>query len=390
MDAAAVVTSVHNKEIAQQISQNNFGNEQDCERAFSRFLMDVDNSDFWKRRYREGRLKKFANLVPVSESALAEHDSTFGTNLLMSFWKCRTKAWAFYFPDTDRVKSVSNSCRGRWCPMCAEARVNVIAHNCFEFLSKQKAVRFLALTFKHSGLPLDEQIRRDKKCYIRLTRRVFWKKYVTGSIVFMHVKENDEKTEYHVHFHIFLTGSYVPYEQLRAEWLKVTGDSFIVHIKSAYTEKELGQTIKDYSRYAGRPANLLDISAEHRLEVVHAFQGIQVYWKTGICRAVSLSQPKYNKGGSKGVPMGRIYAIKNSAAAGDFKALRACFVIDKDIPFKMTPSFWGDDGSNDKPAGFLSPVEPMLPNLFSANERSPPGTGACHYEGDVLDKNAPW
>ena len=40
--------------------------------------------------------------------------------------------------------------------------------------------------------------------------------------------------------------------------------------------------------------------------------------------------------------------------------------------------------------GNLSPVEPLPPSLFSANERSPPGAGACYYEGDVLDKNAPW
>ncbi|GAI87694.1 unnamed protein product, partial [marine sediment metagenome] len=391
--AAAVATSVHKKEMAQQIFKNNSGTEWDYEQAFSQFLMDVDNSDYLNRDYREGQLKECSELVSDTESVLAEHDSTYGTNLLMSFWKCRTKAWLYWNPEDDLIKYVSNSCRGRWCPMCAKARMSVIAHNCFEFLSKQKAVRFLTLTLKHSDIPLSEQIRRMKKCFIRLGRRVFWKKYVTGSICFLHLKENDEKTQYHVHLHIFLTGSYVPQEQLVAEWLKVTGDSIIVHVQAAYSDKELGTTIKDYARYAGCPTNLRMISKEHRLEVVHAFQGIQVCWTTGVCRTVSLSQPKYKEGDSKGVLMGRLYAVKKSGKAGDYNALKALFGAGKNIPFVGTGgvvSFWGDDGTNDKPAGDLSPVEPMPPNLFSKKERAPPGAGAFHYEGDVLDKNAPW
>lgn len=393
LESEVVGTSVHKKEIAQQISQNNFGTEWDYERAFSQFLIDVDNSDFLERSYREGQLKECSELVSDTESVLAEHDSTYDTNLLMNFWKCRTKAWLYWNPEDDLVKYVSNSCRGRWCPMCSKARVSVVAHNCYEFLRRQKAVRFLTLTTKHSDLPLSEQIRQVKKCFIRLGRRVFWKKYVTGSICFLHLKENDEKTQYHVHLHIFITGSYVPHKQLVAEWLKVTGDSIIVYIQAPHTDKELRLSINDFARYAGCPTNLRMISKEHRLEVVHAFQGIQVCWTTGVCREVSLSQPKYKEGDSKGVLMGRLYAVKKSGKAGDFNAFKALFVAGKNIPFRGTGgtvSFWGDEGSNDKPPGDLSPVEPLPPSLFSPNERSPPGTGACHYEGDVLDKNAPW
>ena len=387
---AAEPSSVHKIETTQQISENNFGTEWDYELAFSRFLMDVDNSDFLERSYREGRLKKCSELVSDTESVLAEHDSTYGTNLLMNFWKCRTKAWVYYYPDTKLFKIVSNSCRGRWCPMCKEARVSVVAHNCFEFLRKQKAVRFLTLTMEHSDLPLSEQIRRVKKCFIRLGRRVFWKKYVTGSIAFLHTKQNKEKTQYHVHLHIFITGSYVPQKQLSAEWLKVTGDSIIVYVQAPHTEKELRLSVNDFARYAGCPTNLRMISKEHRLEVVHAFQGIQTCWTTGVCRDVPLSPPKHKEGDSKGVPVGRLYAIKKSGKAGDIKAFQVLFHIDKSIPFEGTVSFWGDDGSNEKPPGDLSPVEPLPPSLFSPNERSPPGAGACHYEGDVFDKNAPW
>ncbi|GAJ25104.1 unnamed protein product [marine sediment metagenome] len=109
-----------------------------------------------------------------------------------------------------------------------------------------------------------------KKCYIKLGRRVGWKKYVTGSVAFLHVKWN-ENTGWHVHLHILLTGSYLPQKWLSEEWLKVTGDSPVVHVQAAHSDKELGQAIKDFSRYAGCPANLLKIPAEYRHQSVELF-----------------------------------------------------------------------------------------------------------------------
>jgi len=391
MDAAAVCTSVHNKEITRQIFENISGTERDYERGFSRFLDNVDKSNCLERSYRAGRFGKYARLVPITELVLDGHDEKYGTRFMERFRKCRTMAWHVQDPDTLLIKSQSNSCRLRWCPVCAEARVNIIAHNCFEFLSEQKAVRFLTLTLKHSDLSLGEQIRRMKKCFIRLGRRVGWKKYVTGSIAFLHVKRNCENTEWHVHLHIFLTGSYVPQKWLSDEWLKVTGDSLVVDVRAAHSKKELGLTIKDYARYAGRPANLLDVPVERRLDVVHSFEGIRVCWKTGICGAVSLSPPKYQPGDSKMINLGRDSTIKRRAAAGNLDALRILYCSDKPLTFENAPSFRDDDNfiENGSP-GFLSPVEPLPPNLFSPNERSPPGVGACYYEGDVLDENAPW
>lgn len=393
MESAVVVTSVHKEETTQQISQNNSGTEQDFERGFSRFLERVDNSDFLDSSYRSGRLMEYYDLVAILDFVLSESDLKYCTNMLERFQKCRTMAWQYLDPETWLIKSQSNSCRLRWCPMCAEAHVNIIAHNCFEFLSKQKDVRFLTLTMKHSDLPLSEQIRLMKKCFIKLGRRVGWKKYVTGSIPFLHVKRNPDNTEWHVHLHIILTGSYVPQEWLSSEWLKVTGDSIIVHIKAAHTEKELGLTIKDFTRYAGCPANLLKIPIEHQLEVVHAFEGIRVCWTTGICGAVSLSPPKYNKDDSKLINLGRDSTIRRRAAAGDLNALRILYCSDRGVPFENAPSFRDDDdggAGNNCSAGFLSPVEPLPSNLFSANERAPPGVGAFQNEGDVAAENAPW
>lgn len=374
MDSTAVCTLVHRKETTRQIAL-------DSEQDLSRFLTNVDESSFLDNSYRSKKLMENCDLVAILKPVLGENDSNYGTNMLERFQKCRTMAWHVQDPETWLIRVQSNSCRLRWCPMCAKARVSIISHNCFEFLSKQKAVRFLTLTMKHSDLPLSEQIRRMKKCFVKLGRRVGWKKYVTGSIAFLHVKRNDGNTAWHVHLHILLAGSYVPQQWLSAEWLKVTGDSPVVHVQAANSEKELGASIKDFTRYAGCPANLLKIPIEHRLEIVHAFEGVRVCWATGICKDVSLSPPKYKQGNSKMINLGRDSTIRMRAKTGDFDALCILYCSGRECPFENAPSFRDDDDFIDNEFLGLS-QEPM--------ERSPPEKTFFDYEGGVLDKNAPW
>lgn len=377
---AAELSSVHNEEMSRQI-------DADYERGLSLFVSGVDGSFLLDCGHRTEKLKKYGKDFVV-EKSLESIFERHSVGLLERWRKCRTMAWHIYYPETGLIKIQSNSCRLRFCPMCGDARVSIIAHSCSEFFQKQSFVRFLTLTLKHSDLSLAEQIRRIKKCYIKLGRRVGWKKYVTGSVVFLHVKWN-ENTGWHVHLHILLTGSYLPQKWLSEEWLKVTGDSIVVHVQAAHSEKELGEAIKDFTRYAGCPANLLKIPAEYQVEVVRAFEGIRVCWTNGICRDVSLSPPKYKKSDAQGVNLGRDSTIKMRAKAGDFDALCILFCSSKRVPYyKISPenptSFRDDDDFIDDKFLGLSVAEPM------ERGRAPPGENLFDYEGDVLDKNAPW
>lgn len=378
MDATAVCTSVHKEEITRQI-------DADYERSLSLFISDVDGSSLLDCGHRTDKLRK-CRKCSVLEKSLELIFERHSMSMLERWRKCRTMAWHIYYPETGLIKIQSNSCRLRFCPMCGDARVSIIAHSCSEFFQKQSFVRFLTLTLKHSHEPLIDQIRRMKCCFVKLTRRVGWKKYVTGYVAFLHVKWNDY-SGWHVHLHILLTGSYVPQKWLSAEWLKVTGDSVIVHIQAAHSDKELGEAIKDFARYAGCPANLLKIPAEYQLEVVHAFEGIRVCWKAGICRGVSLSPPRYKECDAQGINLGRDSTIKMRAKEGDFDALRILFCSYKRVPYyKISPenptSFRDDDDFIDDKFLGLSEAEP---DEWVHRERSPPGENLFDYEGDVSE-----
>ncbi len=361
-ESAALPSSVHTEETTGQFLD---GSGQD----FAPVVEDTQAELFGQSGFRARLFKKIPDLVIVTRSVFDEHDVSDGSNWLSRFEVCRTLAWFVWNVEIEMIRVHSNSCRLRWCPVCAEARSNTIAHSCCEFFSKQSAVRFLTLTQKHTDLSLDEQITRIKKSFAQLRRCAGWRKYVTGCVWFLQVKPSCGGKWWHVHLHMLLTGSYIPQKWLSEKWLKVTGDSKIVDIRSVCN---LDSALSDVVRYAGRPANLLDVSEKYRMELVCATDKIRICGTTGICRAVSLRPPKFKQDNSRYKVLGRYSTIMKLAAAGDERARDIVRAERNGTPLENAHSFQGvDDFIDDKFPGFGS-VEPMPPDLFSPNERAPP------------------
>ncbi len=395
MDSTAVVTQVHNKEINRHFSAESESDfEPDVEVPRDEFLAGMS--------YRDILFREYPDLVPVLEQVLSDNDEEDGTYELEKFRACRTNVWAEQNVKTGEMRWRSNSCRRRWCPVCGKVKKNLIADNCDRYFSrllrKGYVIRFLTLTQLHSGMSLEEQVALAIKNLHKFRRTKEWKMYVDGTVWFMQNKWSDGSKSngipgWHVHFHMLLVGFYWPTDRISEKWRKITGDSYIVKIKKVY-EKELRSVIGDIARYAGLPANLLEVPAEHRGEVVHATKGFKMCGATGVCRKrVALCQPKLKvkPDDSPWKPMGSWKAIQRCGMAGD-KLAEEMFIAGWCIAvFLNARSYQGYDEMLDVDSpGHLSPVEPLPPSLFSANERSPPGTGARSYEGDVFDKNAPW
>jgi len=358
-ESAVVVTSVHTKETTRQVFENNFGTELD-------FAPDADDTQaefFGECGYRASRFQKFPDLVPDTEQVFADHDADYGSSYQERFRACRTMAWCVREVEAEMIRVHSNSCRLRWCPVCAEARANIIARSCREFFEKQSSVRFLTLTQKRSDLPLKEQVARIKKSFAKFRRCSGWRKYVTGCVWFLQIKPSCGGKWWHIHLHILLTGSYIPQDWLSEKWLEVTGDSKIVDIRFV---DELDSALRDVVRYAGRPANLLDVSPEYRLELVHATDKIRVCGTTGICKAVSLRPPKFNKGDSRYENLGRYSTIQRLAATGDERARDILRAVRDKTPLKNAHSFRDVDDFIDNEFTGLSPIEPM------SRSRAPP------------------
>ncbi|MBA7688522.1 hypothetical protein ES703_97005 [subsurface metagenome] len=383
-ESAVSATSVHTQEINRHFLDESESDFEPVEESpLDDFLSGLS--------YRDIVFGKYPDLVPVLEQVLADHDEGNGTYKLEKFRACRTKVWFEQNMDTGKMRRRSNSCRERWCPACGEVKKNLVARNCERYFSRQPVVRFLTITQRHSGTSLEEQIVLAKKNLLRFRRSKEWKKFVDGSVWFMQTKWSYKSCGWHVHFHMLLVGSYWPQKRLSEKWHKITGDSYIVYIEQVY-EKKLRSVIGDIARYAGLPANMLDVPAKHRQEVIRATERSRMCGATGVCRkGVALCQPKIKPDNSRWRRVCSWKTVQKFAMDGDKNAWQFFLAgWNEEVFFNARSYQEYEDLLDNESADFLSPVEPMPPSLFSPNERSPPGMGACYYEGDVLAKNAPW
>ncbi len=384
MGSTAVVTSVHTQEINRHFLDESESDFAPVEKSPLDGFLSGESS-------RSLLFRKYPDLVPVLEQVLSDNDERWGTYKLEKFKTCRTKVWFEQNAKTGEMRWRSNSCRLRWCPRCGEVKKNLVSCNCERYFNRQPVIRFITITQLHYGTSLEEQIALAKKNLHRLRRTKEWKTYVDGTVWFMQTKWSHRSQGWHVHYHILFVGLYWPQKRISAKWHKITGDSYIVDIRQVRDEK-FRSVLGDIARYAGLPANLLEVPAEHRSEVVHATEGIKMCGATGVCRKrVALCQPKIKPDDSPWRPMGSWEAVQHCAMAGDKNAQEIFVAAWNGEVFLNARSCQGYDEMLDVGSpGNLSPVEPLPKDLFSPNERSPPGAGACHYEGDVFDKNAPW
>lgn len=217
--------------------------------------------------YRAYRTSLNADEVSASLSLYEKVDARDGKNRVDQFLGCRSFAWFVRDNETGLVKIQSNSCRLRWCPFCSGGKQSFIIHSITDWAKTQTNLRFITLTLKHTSEPLPGQIDRLYKAFQLMRRNKQFKKVVRSGIWFFQVKLNKDKTEWHPHLHILVTGQYINKSMLSAVWLKCTGSSKIVDIAYVHSRAAI---IKYVARYCARPANLSDMPDMFRLDVFDA------------------------------------------------------------------------------------------------------------------------
>jgi hypothetical protein len=162
--------------------------------------------------------------------ALAMREA-FGTGrTLEAFITCGSKHWILRSTtDPEAFKPVADCCKSPWCKPCYRSRAHLIRQRVNQNLPKQP-VRFLTLTVRGTPRPLTEHLKRLYTGFRRLRQTALWRERVTGGVAFLEVKVGRRTGCWHPHLHCLITGRYIPKEQLSAEWLRVTGDSWNTRI----------------------------------------------------------------------------------------------------------------------------------------------------------------
>lgn len=205
------------------------------------------------------------------------------------FRKCRSDAWFARNRETGIVRVLSNGCKLRWCPLCADGTRAFITRQVLEWLKHQPQPKFLTLTLKHSSAPLGFQIDSLYKFFRQLKKTSLWRKHVAGGIWFFQVKLSKKDDCWHPHLHFLLNSSYIQQNSLSALWKRITKTSCIVDIRAVRDPEKAAEYV---ARYCSASANLSKMPFNAAVDCVSELHGRRLCGTFGSARSYRLRTGK--------------------------------------------------------------------------------------------------
>lgn len=190
---------------------------------------------------------------------------------------------------TGDLKIFGDSCRDRWCPMCAGQKAKYAKDQTEIYIKSLTAPRFLTLTLRNNESDLKTQVSFLQQSFARLRSRAYWKKNVTGGIWFLQVKRGKNSGCWHPHLHILIDGNYLEKGRLSALWELVTYGSPIIDIRRVHDAESAASYV---ARYTARPAALADMPIDDRMEVIESLFKKRLSGTFGTGKTVTLTPPK--------------------------------------------------------------------------------------------------
>lgn len=284
------------------------------------------HSGWWRER-----LSVFAALQRVGVSS----------NRIVRFAECGSRAWvegridfgaSFVDPAAisyDNVRVKSNVCKDRFCQACAASRAALVSRGLVALLGDEPA-RFLTLTLKHNADPLKQRIDDLMGSYKKLRRSFLWASHVKAAAATLEVKYNVASDTWHPHLHILTHGKYLPHAELKAEWLKATGDSYIVDIRYVRNHVHAARYL---AKYVTKPMTHQYRTRPDRLdEAILALHGRRTLLLTGTWRGVKVdheTQP------GTWEHLGSLQTIMSKAIDGDAVSRRILHVLNDRGPRRV-------------------------------------------------------
>jgi hypothetical protein len=134
---------------------------------------------------------------------------------------------------------------------------------------------------------LAPKLDRLQSSLVSLRKTRLWKERVTGGAAFLEVKRSSRSANWHVHYHLLVTGRYIPHADLKHTWHNITGDSFVVDIRPGGGLTAVSRYV---TKYASKPITA-DVLRDPDLldEAIVALQGRRLCQTFGALRGVKLT-----------------------------------------------------------------------------------------------------
>ncbi|WP_144511825.1 protein rep [Bacillus thuringiensis] len=225
------------------------------------------------------------------------------------FKECSTFNRFLATQDKEKHKLIaSNSCKNRFCPICAwkKARKDAMKiATMMEAIKLEEKKEFLFLTLTTPNVKADmvkSEIDRFNKAFSKLFRRERIMKSIKGYIRKLEMTYNKERDDYNPHFHVLLCVNksyftdkryYIPQKEWLEMWQEVTDLPEItqVHIQKVELVRE-GNAVGEIAKYSAKDYEMA--TSQEVFDVFYsALKGRQLITFNGLFKEYA---SKYEKG----------------------------------------------------------------------------------------------
>jgi len=125
-------------------------------------------------------------------------------------------------------------CGDRTCAMCRVKDYYRLLSAYRPFLASKQRLRLITLTLKgRAGFLPQTRIKRLRQSFTKLLHQSYYKRRLSGG--FYSIEAKRKVSGWNIHIHVLAEGLYIDQRRLKRDWYKITGDSYIVDIRVAYS-----------------------------------------------------------------------------------------------------------------------------------------------------------
>lgn len=214
----------------------------------------------------------------------------------------------------DELVLSSYTCMDRLCEPCQEARRQCLLRRTeAKFNACDGNARFFTFTMRHTRAPLLDQIKRLRHSLRLLHQRPWWKLHARGGVDAIEFKLARNGSDYHVHAHCIVEGTWIDLEELSRVWLAITGDSSVVDVRGISDGNHAARYV---TKYATKPiAEDILLSPAHLDEAVVALRGVRLVSAWGTWQGVDA--PDDEEAQADFVRIASIANLVDASNAGD-------------------------------------------------------------------------
>lgn len=165
-----------------------------------------------------------------------------------------------------------NSCKNRFCPICAwkKAKKDALSLSIMmAYLKQEEKKEFIFLTLTAPNVVADElndEINHYNQSFQRLMQRQEVRKVVKGYVRKLEITYNEERDDYHPHFHVLIavnksyftqTTQYINRDRWLELWQQVTKNNLITQVDVRKVRNSKDDKVYEIAKYSAKDSDYL-------------------------------------------------------------------------------------------------------------------------------------